>query len=144
MKLTPIMVLVLLVSGMILFAQPSTQPAGGEKVVTNSGLTIITTQEGEPGAKKGDIVLVLYTGKLTDGTVFDASSMHGNDPIQVRLGGGQVIKGWEEGLLGMQIGEKRHLVIPANLAYGEQSRGDKIPPNSTLEFDIELVGLLRQ
>ncbi len=123
---------------------PATRPTRqGEKIVTPSGLTITMTHMSE-GARVGDTALILYTGMFTDGTVFDASKDHNNEPIPVKLGAGQVIKGWEEGLIGMQVGEKRHLVIPPALAYGEKGRGDKIPPNSTLEFDVELVALSRQ
>jgi peptidylprolyl isomerase len=120
--------------------QPATVPAG-EKRTTESGLTIIDTAKGT-GAKVGDTVLVHYTGTLDDGTKFDSSRDRG-EPIQLRLGEGRVIKGWEEGLVGMNVGDKRVLIIPANLAYGDKQRGP-IPPNSTLTFDLELVGIIRQ
>lgn len=88
----------------------------------------------------GDIVAVIYTGKFADGTIFDASEKHGGQPIQFQLGAGQVIKGWDQGIAGMKIGEKKSLVIPPELGYGTQAVGP-IPPNSTLYFDVELVGI---
>jgi peptidylprolyl isomerase len=121
----------------------TTQAAAGEKKTTASGLTIITVKAGEGGAKVGDSVAVLYTGKLADGTEFDSSTKHGNEPIEFILGKSMVIKGWDEGVQGMQIGEKRQLVIPPNLAYGERGAGGVIPPNATLTFDLELVGIRR-
>src|SRR5438067_12323741 len=93
---------------------------------------------GEP-AKLGDWLEVHYTGWLTDGTKFD-SSLDRQQPIKVRLGAGQVIKGWEKGLEGMKLWGKRKLTIPPELAYGSQGRPN-IPPNSTLIFEVELVGL---
>lgn len=124
--------------------QPATAPSGsgGDKVVTKSGLTIITTQK-STGAQKGDTIYVLYSGRLTSGEVFDASELHGNQPISLKLGEQSVIAGWEEGLLGAHVGEKRTLIIPSELAYGAKGRGEKIPPNSTLEFDIVVTGLTR-
>jgi peptidylprolyl isomerase len=121
-------------------SSPSSQPAG-EKHVTPSGLTIVELSPGI-GAKNGDIVRIHYTGTLQNGTKFDSSV--GKDPIELTLGAAQVIKGWEEGITGMQVGEKRHLTVPPELAYGARGRGDRIPPNATLEFDMELVGLFRQ
>ncbi len=89
-------------------------------------------------AKAGDSVTVNYVGMLTTGQVFDASANHGNDGFTFNLGGGQVIKGWDQGVVGMKVGGKRELVIPASLAYGSQAVGP-IPANSTLVFEIELL-----
>ncbi|XP_027092870.1 peptidyl-prolyl cis-trans isomerase FKBP15-1-like [Coffea arabica] len=89
-------------------------------------------------AHKGDKVRVHYRGKLTDGTVFDSSFERG-DPIEFELGSGQVIKGWDQGLLGMCVGEKRKLKIPAKLGYGDQGAPPSIPGGATLIFDTELV-----
>ncbi|XP_057451352.1 FK506-binding protein 2 [Lotus japonicus] len=94
----------------------------------------------EVQAHKGDKVKVHYRGKLTDGTVFD-SSFERNSPIDFELGSGQVIKGWDQGLLGMCLGEKRKLKIPAKLGYGEQGSPPTIPGGATLVFDTELVGV---
>ncbi|OWM62761.1 FK506-binding protein 2-like [Punica granatum] len=91
-------------------------------------------------AHKGDKVKVHYRGKLTDGTVFD-SSFEREDPIEFELGSGQVIKGWDQGLLGMCLGEKRKLKIPAKLGYGAQGSPPTIPGGATLVFDTELVGV---
>jgi FKBP-type peptidyl-prolyl cis-trans isomerase len=106
------------------------------------GLDIKTTQQGTGAAvKAGDTVDVKYTGKLTDGTVFDSTDKHGGQPFSFTVGGGQVIKGWDQGLLGMKVGEKRTLTIPGDLAYGPQGIPGVIPPNATLIFDIELVSI---
>lgn len=91
-------------------------------------------------AHKGDRVKVHYRGKLTDGTVFDSSFERG-DPIEFELGSGQVIKGWDQGLLGMCVGEKRKLKIPAKLGYGAQGSPPTIPGGATLIFDTELVSV---
>jgi FKBP-type peptidyl-prolyl cis-trans isomerase len=91
-------------------------------------------------AERGRTALVHYTGWLIDGTRFD-SSLDRGQPLPVRLGGGQVIKGWEEGLQGMRVGGKRKLTIPPDLAYGPAGRPPVIPPSATLVFDVELVGL---
>jgi peptidylprolyl isomerase len=88
--------------------------------------------------KAGDTISVLYTGRLTDGTVFDSTSSHGNQPFETPIGVGQVIKGWDEGMLTMRVGGKRRLTIPPNLGYGSQAEGP-IPANSTLIFDVELL-----
>ncbi|XP_058056123.1 peptidyl-prolyl cis-trans isomerase FKBP2 [Anopheles bellator] len=93
--------------------------------------------------KKGDLVHMHYTGTLEDGTEFDSSVSRG-DPLTFTLGMGQVIKGWDQGLLNMCEGEKRKLVIPPELGYGERGAGEKIPPNSVLIFEVELVKIERK
>ncbi|MDE1919449.1 MAG: FKBP-type peptidyl-prolyl cis-trans isomerase [Patescibacteria group bacterium] len=90
-------------------------------------------------AAAGDSVTVNYVGSLTNGTVFDASANHGTTGFTFNLGAGQVIKGWDQGIVGMKEGGKRKLVIPASLAYGNQAVGNIIPANSTLIFEVELL-----
>ena len=90
-------------------------------------------------AQNGDTLVVNYTGRLADGAVFDSSV--GKTPFEFVLGGGQVIPGWDQGLLGMKVGGKRTLTIPPSLGYGAQGAGATIPPNATLVFDIELIGI---
>ncbi|MBF9220409.1 FKBP-type peptidyl-prolyl cis-trans isomerase [Hymenobacter ruricola] len=89
-------------------------------------------------ASAGKKVSVLYSGHYMDGTVFDASILHGNTPITFTLGTGQVIAGWDEGIALMHKGEKAELFIPSALAYGSRGSGP-IPPNTTLRFEVELV-----
>jgi len=92
-------------------------------------------------AQNGDVLKVHYTGKLfSNGNKFD-SSFDRNQPLPVTLGRGQVIKGWEEGLKGMCVNEKRTLTIPSQMAYGSRGFGSVIPANSALVFDVELVSL---
>lgn len=91
-------------------------------------------------AKTGNTVSVQYTGKLTDGTKFDSTADHGGQPFEFVLGQGQVIPGWDQGVAGMKVGGERKLTIPPALAYGAQATGS-IPANSTLVFDIQLVGV---
>jgi len=89
-------------------------------------------------AAEGSKITVKYTGKLTDGTVFDSTEKQGGTPATFTLSKGSLIDGWVQGIPGMKVGGKRHLVIPASLGYGDKANGS-IPANSTLEFDIELV-----
>jgi FKBP-type peptidyl-prolyl cis-trans isomerase len=91
-------------------------------------------------AESGDAVSVLYTGTLDNGMVFDASSLHGNQPFPFVLGAGQVIQGWDLGVVGMKVGGTRELTIPPALAYGSQAVGN-IPPNSTLHFTVKLLSV---
>ena len=91
-------------------------------------------------AENGQRVTVHYEGRLTDDTVFDASKPRGQ-PFSFTIGAGQVIKGWEQGVAGMKIGEMRRLIIPAELGYGAVGAGGVIPPNATLVFDIELLAI---
>lgn len=102
-------------------------------------LVIEDLVQGEgPVVKNGDTVQVHYTGWLTNGNKFD-SSLDRGQPFKVTVGAGAVIKGWDQGLLGMQAGGKRRLTIPAELAYGNQGVGNIIPANATLIFEIELL-----
>ena len=101
-------------------------------------LLIEDTQVGTgTAAASGNTITVNYTGMFTDGKVFDTSL--GKKPFEVQIGVGQVIVGWDQGILGMKVGGKRRLIIPADLAYGEKGAGGVIPPNATLIFDIELL-----
>lgn len=90
--------------------------------------------------KSGDAVVMHYSGTLENGEKFDSSYDRGQ-PFTTRIGVGQVIKGWDEGVPGMKIGGKRRLTIPPDLAYGNRGAGNKIPPNSTLIFDVELIDI---
>ena len=91
-------------------------------------------------AETGKSVRVHYTGWLTNGTKFDSSKDHGQ-PFTFRLGGGEVIKGWDQGVAGMKVGGVRKLTIPPNLGYGTRGAGGVIPPNATLVFEVELLGV---
>jgi len=112
----------------------------GDGVKTASGLQYWDIKVGTgQEAKKGDHVKVHYTGWLTTGKKFDSSV--GGKPFEFRIGNGDVIKGWEEGVAGMKIGGKRQLRIPPDLAYGKDGYPGAIPPNATLIFDIQLVAV---
>jgi len=109
-------------------------------VTTASGLSYIDMTPGTGASpKKGDLVKVHYTGYLTDGKKFDSSVDRGQ-PFAFGIGRGQVIQGWDEGVMSMKVGGKRKLIIPAELGYGSRGAGGVIPANATLIFDVELLG----
>ena len=112
-----------------------------QTVTTESGLKYLDVTVGTGRlAELGDTASVHYTGWLADGKKFD-SSVDRKEPFSFRLGAGQVIKGWDEGVMGMKIGGKRKLTIPPQLGYGARGAGGAIPPNATLTFDVELLDL---
>ena len=114
---------------------------GGQEQTTASGLRFIDYGGGSgPAARAGDVVTVHYTGTLENGQTFD-SSRDRNTPFEFHLGRGQVIRGWDEGVAGMKVGDRRQLIIPSNLGYGSRGAGGVIPPNATLIFDVELLGI---
>jgi len=109
---------------------------------TPTGLKYAVIKEGTgEAAKDGDHVKVHYTGWLKDGGKKFDSSVDRGEPFDFSLGQGQVIPGWDEGVKGMKVGEKRQLVIPAKLGYGESGAGADIPPGATLVFDVEYLGV---
>jgi len=111
-------------------------------ITTPSGLQyqdIVVGKGAQP--KDGDTVVVNYTGRFTNGKIFDTSVGPGKKPFSFALGRGQVIKGWDEGVATMHVGGKRKLVIPPDLAYGAGGYPGVIPPNSTLTFVVELLSI---
>ena len=117
------------------------QTGGGKEVTMESGLKYLDLVTGTGRqAELGDTATVHYTGWLANGKKFD-SSVDRNEPFSFRVGAGRVIKGWDEGVQGMKVGGKRTLVIPPDLGYGSRGAGNVIPPNATLTFDVELLGL---
>ncbi len=119
-------------------AEPAESPVGELGGLQINDKTVGTGTE----AANGDRVTVHYTGRLSDGTKFD-SSLDRDQPFEFVLGEGQVIQGWEKGVLGMKVGGQRELVIPPEMGYGAQGAGDAIPPNAVLNFDIELLEVQR-
>ena len=106
-----------------------------------SGVKVEITKEGQgPLPKPGQTVVVHYTGTLADGLKFDSSRDRGQ-PFSFVLGAGQVIRGWDEGLAMMKVGTRAILTIPPHLGYGQRGAGNLIPPNATLIFDVELLGV---
>jgi FKBP-type peptidyl-prolyl cis-trans isomerase len=161
---TGIAVALALVVIAVFFIFPGLSPFGQITAESNAAPTEITTTTTQPSttttmptqnadqlqvtdevvgtgaeAVAGTNVTVNYVGSLTNGTVFDASANHGTTGFTFALGAGQVIKGWDQGIVGMKEGGKRKLVIPASLAYGDQAVGNVIPANSTLVFEVELL-----
>ena len=137
-------VLIILLAAALLAACAANKTEATEDsalITTDSGLQYEILQEGEgTPAQAGNTVNVHYTGWLMDGTKFD-SSHDRNQPFSFRLGQGRVIRGWDEGVQGMKPGEKRLLIIPAELGYGARGAGGVIPPNATLKFEVELLSI---
>ena len=117
-----------------------TEAAGAENTVTtDSGLQYVVIEEGDGASPQpGQRVFVHYVGTLEDGTKFDSSRDRGR-PFDFTIGQGQVIKGWDEGVGDMKVGDRRKLIIPPELGYGARGAGGVIPPNATLIFDVELL-----
>ena len=120
-------------------AGPSATPAAAPTTFPDGLITQDLTIGTGPGVKSGDTVVMNYIGTLENGQKFD-SSYDRNQPFTTQIGVGQVIKGWDEGVVGMQVGGKRKLIIPAALGYGSEAVGP-IPPNSTLIFEVELLSI---
>lgn len=121
---------------------PATTGAASERRAMSEQLQIEDIRPGDGKAVvKGALITTQYTGWLEDGTEFDSSYAKGR-PFQCVIGTGRVIKGWDQGLMGMQVGGKRRLFVPAHLAYGERQIGAHIKPNSNLIFEIELLEVL--
>jgi peptidylprolyl isomerase len=127
-----------------LVAPHSYAKAQGKMVTTASGLKYIDVKVGTGAEAKGKTATVHYTGWLYEngakGKKFDSSVDRG-EPFDFRVGAGQVIKGWDEGVAGMKVGGKRTLIIPPQLGYGARGAGGVIPPNATLMFDVELLAV---
>jgi FKBP-type peptidyl-prolyl cis-trans isomerase len=124
--------------------QPAEQQAAPAAGTPTSDVTKLEIKDLKKGtgaeAVDGKLVTVNYTGWLTDGTKFD-SSLDSGQPFQFTLGAGQVIAGWDQGVKGMKVGGKRKLTIPPDLGYGPQGNANVIPPNATLVFEVELLGV---
>ncbi len=141
-KIIIILVLALIVIGIlgIIYYEKSEKNMSSH-TINKDGITIeILTPGNGNETKNGDIVSVHYVGTLEDGKKFDSSIDRGK-PFTFTLGAGQVIKGWEIGVLGMKVGEKRKLTIPSELAYGVSGVQGLIPPYSTLVFEVELLNV---
>jgi peptidylprolyl isomerase len=140
-KVIAILIVVGLAVSFVAYVLSRRTPATGAEIATASGLKYIDVVEGTGATPQtGQTVVVHYTGTLENGSKFDSSVDRGV-PYEFRLGQGSVIKGWDEGLASMKVGGKRKLIIPPALGYGARGSGQKIPPNSILLFDVELLGV---
>lgn len=140
-RLIAIILIAALAAGVAAFVFANRRGLTGSEVTTPTGLKYTDLKVGDgPSPRMGQTVRVNYTGSLQNGVEFDSSAKHGG-PAEFALGPG-LIPGWNEALQTMKVGGKRHLVVPPNLAYGKSGRPPNIPPNATLNFEIELLGIL--
>jgi len=140
-----VIILIIVAGGTYFLIQPRPSANQGQANISTGydiqGMEVKTLQQGTgEGAKAGDKVTVNYVGTLENGTKFDSSIDRGT-PFVFTLGQNSVIQGWELGVLGMKVGEKRKLTIPPELAYGSQGAGGVIPPNATLIFEIDMISI---
>lgn len=134
-------IMLLLLTSMLCACSKSSEK-GAKVVKLENGLEYTIEKEGTGlVAEKGNKVKVHYTGWLMDGKKFD-SSVDRNQPFMFQLGAGRVIRGWDLGVEGMKVGEIRTLIIPSDLGYGSRGAGSVIPPNATLKFQVELLGIM--
>lgn len=136
-----VIVSALFIFKVIPFSLPAKQAVPVTETTGTKSSEELKIEESEVGTgeevKKGDTILIHYTGTLSDGTKFDSSYDRG-EPFETQIGVGAVIQGWDEGVVGMKTGGKRKLIIPPSLGYGDRQMGS-IPANSTLIFDVELI-----
>jgi peptidylprolyl isomerase len=137
-----VVIVTLAAGGALYLLRPDSKgPAPGPEVITPSGLRYTDLVVGTGSAPQtGQTAVVHYTGTLANGTEFDSSRRRGR-PYEFPLGRGSVIKGWDEGVATMKVGGRRRLTVPPALGYGDRGSPPAIPPNATLVFDVELVGV---
>ena len=141
-RVIAIVIVVALALTAIIYMFTKREAPAGPEVTTASGLKYTELVEGSgPTPKLGQTVSVHYTGTLVNGTEFDSSRKPGKQPLEFQLGTPKIIKGWNEAIATMKVGGRRKLTLPPDLAYGAAGNPPVIPPNATLIFDVELMGI---